>query len=125
MRGVFFWEFALISTDENKRQNDMDDEKSRQDKLLSIQKLMQSGRFKAALLQLDELLDTDPMFSDALYMKAACFRYLKKIEQAFETLENLKSIMPEFGRAYQEQGHLYRLTGEKEKALKSFKAATQ
>ena len=72
MRGVFFWEYTLISTGENKRQNDMDDEKSRQDKLLTIQKLMQSGDFKTALIQLDELLDVDPLFADALYMKAAC-----------------------------------------------------
>ena len=125
MRGVFFWEYTLISTGENKRQNDMDDEKSRQDKLLTIQKLMQSGDFKTALIQLDELLDVDPLFADALYMKAACFRYLKKTEQAFETLEKLNSILPEFGRAYQEQGHLYRSMGKKEKALNAFKTACQ
>ena len=100
-------------------------EKTRQDELLTIQKVMQSGRFETALMQLEEMLKTDPMFADALYMKAVCLRYLQNSERAFKTLETLKSILPEFGRAYQEQGHLYRLKGDKEKALNAFKIACQ
>ena len=100
-------------------------EKTRQAELLSIQKLMQSGAFTSALEQLEAILTLDPSFVDALYMKAVCFRYLKQDESAFKTLENLKAILPEFGRAYQEQGHLYRASGHREKALKAFKVACQ
>lgn len=93
--------------------------------LLNIQKLMQSGDFKGALKQLDERLDEDPNFTDALYMKAVCFRYLKQPEKAFIELDKLKYILPEFGRAFQEQGHLYRAAGQKERALNAYQVACQ
>jgi len=110
----------VISTAETLQQKD-----TRQDELLSLQKLMQSGDFKTTLEQLEGILDADPNFADALYMKAVCFRYLKRPERAFETLEILKSVVPEFGRAFQEQGHLYRASGQKEKALSAFQTACQ
>ena len=110
----------MTSTAKNIRPDD-----TRQSELLSIQKLMQSGDFDTALKQLDDILIRDENFADALYMKAACLRYLKRPEQAFETLEALKSVVPEFGRAFQEEGHLYRGAGEKKKALNAFKLACQ
>lgn len=118
-------DYAVILKHDDTRQDDMAREKTRQNELLSIQKVMQSGNFVSALKQIDNMLVADPKFADALYMKVACFRYLKQPEHAFETLKTLKSILPEFGRAYQEQGHLYRFTGEKEKALSAFKTACQ
>lgn len=115
----------MTSTHENTKKADVNLEKARQDELLNIRKLMQSGGFETALQRLDAILRIDSDFTDALYMKAVCFRYLKKTDRAFETLEALKSILPEFGRAFQEQGHLYRLMGEKEMALNAFKVASQ
>ena len=110
----------MTSTAKNTRPDD-----TRQSELLSLQKLMQSGDFDSALKQLDDILRGDENFADALYMKAACLRYLKRPEQAFETLEVLKSVVPEFGRAFQEEGHLYRAAGDKKKALNAFKLACQ
>ena len=110
----------MSSTAKNTRPDD-----TRQSELLSLQKLMQSGDFDTALKQLDDILRGDENFADALYMKAACLRYLKRPEQAFETLEVLKSVVPEFGRAFQEEGHLYRAAGDKNKALNAFKLACQ
>ena len=111
---------TVTSSAENESQ-----EKTRQLQLLKIQKLMQSGQFAPALEQLEIILKEDENFVDALYMKAACLRYLKRPKLAFETLEALTSLVPEFGRAFQEEGHLYRGAGEKEKALNAFKAACQ
>ena len=110
----------MTSTAKNTRPDD-----TRQSELLSLQKLMQSGDFNRALKQLDDILRGDENFADALYMKAACLRYLKRPEQAFETLEALKSVVPEFGRAFQEEGHLYRAAGDKKKAINAFKLACQ
>ena len=110
----------MTSTAKNTRPDD-----TRQSELLSLQKLMQSGDFDSALKQLDDILRGDENIADALYMKAACLRYLKRPEQAFETLEALKSVVPEFGRAFQEEGHLYRTAGNKKKALNAFKLACQ
>lgn len=100
-------------------------EDTRQLELLNIQKVMQAGRFDTALKQLDDVLAEDENFADALYMKAACLRYLKRPDEAFATLETLRSLVPEFGRAFQEEGHLYRAAGDKEKALNAFKIACQ
>ena len=117
---MFFWIYIVTSTSETMREND-----TRQDELLDVQKLMQSGKFEVALERLERILENDPNLADALYMKSVCFRYLKRPERAFEILETLKSVVPEFGRAFQEQGHLYRSSGQKEKALSSFQAACQ
>ena len=107
------------------KSDDKVQEDSRQSEFLNIQKTMLSGHFDAALDKLDLILQEDPSIADALYMKAVCLRYLKQPEKTFETLEALKSVMPEFGRAFQEEGHLYRALGQKERALKAYKVACE
>ena len=60
-----------------------------------------------------------------LYMKAVCHRYLEEYELALGALRKLKALSPENGRAYQEEGHVYRSLGESQKAITSFERATQ
>jgi len=100
-------------------------EDTRQAELLSLQKLMKSGDFKSALKQLTIVLEEDPNFVDALYMKAVCLRYLKNTDGAFEALQKLQSATPEFGRAFQEKGHIYRSQRDYQKAINAYRKATQ
>ncbi|MEE9272738.1 MAG: sulfotransferase [Robiginitomaculum sp.] len=91
--------------------------------LKTVQKTMQAGDFNAALVILDDALKAESNNMEALYMTAVCHRYTKKYGLAQETLNTLKSISPEFGRAYQEQGHLYRAQGQTENSLEAFMQA--
>ena len=93
--------------------------------LASAQKKIVDGQFDAALATLSEVLRTDPALIDALYMKAVCERYLTKWDDAVATLDKLKSEAPEFGRAFQEEGHLYRVLGDEPKALYAYQRACQ
>jgi len=84
---------------------------------------MQAGRFQDALTALDAALEPSPELTDALYMRAVCLRYLKRYAEASDTLARLKALSPEFGRAYQEEGHLFRDQGDKARALTAYQRA--
>jgi len=81
--------------------------------LKTAQKSMYGGDFEAALATLSGILDADPAHADALYMSAVCERYLKRYEAANVTLAALKRAAPDFGRGYQEEGHLHRDRGDR------------
>ena len=93
------------------------------DRLSAVQKTMQAGDFESALTIVDDVLKNEPNNIEALYMAAVCHRYTKKYQLAQETLNTLKSVSPEFGRAYQEQGYLYRALGQTEHSLEAFMQA--
>ncbi len=86
---------------------------------------MYAGDFEAALTTLAPVLDAEPDQADALYMKAASLRYLKRLDEALSTLQRLKAASPEFGRAWQEEGHVHRDRGDAARALSAYQAATQ
>ncbi len=102
-----------------------DDENSRNAAYRSIRSKMQSGAFSDAAAQLTAILDEDDGDSEALYMLAVCHRYLKDEQAAFAVLDRLKSLLPEFGRAFQEEGHLHRDAGRKAEALIAYQRATR
>ncbi|NNL89502.1 MAG: tetratricopeptide repeat protein [Marinicaulis sp.] len=93
--------------------------------LASAQVKITDGQFGAALAILSDILHADPTLADALYMKAVCERYLTNWDEAALTLDKLKAASPEFGRAYQEEGHLYRAMGNESKALHAYQHACQ
>jgi len=93
--------------------------------LKSAQADIYKGRFEAALENLRPVLEATPNHLEALYMSAVCCRYLRDFDKAFELLSQLKAIAPEFGRADQEEGHLYRARAEPERALKAYQRATR
>lgn len=92
--------------------------------LNSAQADMYAGRFEGALEHLQNVLRNDPHHVDALYMKAVCLRYLKQTEAARTALAELKQVAPDFGRALQEEGHLYRDAGDDRGAIAAYRAAT-
>ena len=93
--------------------------------LKTAQRQMYEGGFEAALATLAPLLDAEPDHADALYMKAASLRYLKRLDEALTTLEALKAAAPDFGRGWQEEGHVHRDRGDGTRALAAYQAATQ
>ena len=93
--------------------------------LQSAQRQMYEGAFQAALDTLAPVLEADPDQADALYMKAASLRYLKRLDEALKVLAHLRKVSPEFGRGWQEEGHVHRDRGDAARALNAYQAATQ
>lgn len=93
--------------------------------LSNARKLMQSGQFAEARKLASTLLEETPNHEDALYMLAVCARYEQKYEQASHCLRKLKSVAPEYGRAYQEEGYLNLAQNKPTEALNAFRQATK
>lgn len=97
----------------------------RDDRIKHAQSAVQAGRFQTALSVTQELLDAAPADPEALYIAAVAARYLKRFDMAQQHLDDLKIVRPEYGRAFQEEGHLLRTIGAAERAFQSFALATQ
>ena len=93
--------------------------------LANAQAKIVDGQFDSALGVLSDILCINPTLIDALYMKAVCERYLAKWDDAAATLNIVKRTAPEFGRVYQEEGHLYRSMNDELKALYAYQRACQ
>lgn len=91
----------------------------------AAQALIQSGDFVGALERLDQFLTRSPRDTELLYMSAVAARYAKDFVRAQKQLDTLKASHPEFGRAYQEQGHLLRDQGVRDDALVAYARACQ
>lgn len=87
--------------------------------------LMQAGSFDVADAKLESLLAGSPDHQDGLYMAAVCARYLQDYSKASDYLAALKSAVPDFGRAFQEEGHLALAMGNNQAALSAFQSATR
>ncbi|WP_422345857.1 tetratricopeptide repeat-containing sulfotransferase family protein [Parasphingorhabdus sp.] len=86
---------------------------------------MYEGRFDAALKIAVVVLQGEPENIDALYMKAVCERYSGHTDKALASVNQLKTLSPDFGRAYQEEGHIFRAKGDDESALAAYRRACQ
>lgn len=84
-----------------------------------------AGAFAEALDLLAPVLEAEPGHGEALYMTAVCQRYLEQFDKARASLQTLKSVQPEFGRAWQEEGHLLRAQGNTGPALQAYTRACQ
>ena len=91
--------------------------------LRRIQKSIELGYYEEALSLLSNYPESDSFSPDFLYMQAVCYRFCRRFEDALHTLERLKSIAPEHGRAYQEEGHIYRALSKNALALKAYERA--
>ena len=87
--------------------------------------LIRDSEFDRAEQLLLELCDKFPDDQHSLYMLSVCQRYTGKFSLALTTLAKLKLIVPDFGRAYQETGHVYRAMGNLDKALVAYTQASQ
>ncbi len=97
----------------------------RDEQLKAAQQALQAGDFAAGLAQAETLLNGDPTDGEALYMAAAACRYLKQYDKAGALLQRLHEVMPEYGRAWQEAGHLARVQGDPAAAIHAFERATR
>jgi len=102
-----------------------DETETQSDLLQTVQARMYAGEFHAAIALLDGAISTDPESTEALYMRAVCHRYLKDVPAALADLDALKQMAPDFGRAFQEEGHLHRDSGNAERALLAYQRACQ
>jgi len=93
--------------------------------LTQAKRQMYDGAFQAAIDTLAGLLEAEPGHADALYMTAASQRYLNRFQAALDTLAALKSVAPEFGRAFQEEGHVHRDRGDAARALAAYQTAVR
>ncbi len=98
---------------------------SRTEQLQSAQKALQAGQFEDGLAAAGAILADNAEDGEALYMAAVACRYLKRFDEAAGHLSALHSAMPEYGRAWQEQGHLALARGDNVGALAAFTRATR
>lgn len=98
---------------------------SREDILKAAQEALQGGRFEEGLTLASDLLAQEATDGEARYMAAIAARYLKRFDLASEHLSALHAAMPEYGRAWQEQGHLAAARGDSAGALEAYIRATR
>ncbi|RJY08329.1 tetratricopeptide repeat-containing sulfotransferase family protein [Aurantiacibacter aquimixticola] len=93
-------------------------------RLAAAQSQIKDGAFAAALETLAPLLAEEPPRRDALYMQAVALRYAARPREALTALQALKAASPDYGRAWQEEGHVYLATGRTDTALEAYRYAT-
>lgn len=93
--------------------------------LAEAQKQMYDGDFASAETTVKKFLKEMPDHVDGTYMLAVSQRHQKKYLKAQKNLNQLRTLAPEFGRAFQEQGHLFRDQGQTTHALNAYQMATQ
>jgi tetratricopeptide (TPR) repeat protein len=98
---------------------------TREEQLKAAQSALQASDFGKGLALADAVLAEQPGDPEALYMAAVANRYLGKHHDAAQQLRALHQAMPEYGRAWQEEGHLALVQGDKQKALDCFARATR
>ena len=89
------------------------------------QEALQRGDFADGLARAETLLAQDPKDGDALYVAAVAARYLDRHDAARSFLERLHAEMPEYGRAWQEAGHLARARDDSDDALSAYARAVR
>ncbi|MWV27230.1 tetratricopeptide repeat-containing sulfotransferase family protein [Aurantiacibacter rhizosphaerae] len=97
----------------------------RDEQLALAQKALQAGDFAKGLALVERVLATDPADGEALYMAAVSLRYLNRAPEAEAMLARLHAAMPEYGRAWQEAGHLARAQGQAAQAIAAYQRATR
>lgn len=91
----------------------------------AAKKALQAGDFTGGLALAEALLTSAPDDAEALYMAAVAARYCAKLDEAQAYLIRLHTASPEYGRAWQESGHLAQARGEGDTALAAYARATQ
>lgn len=85
--------------------------------------LLQAGRVDEAAVMAEHVFEAHTDDKDALYILAVCRRYQSKFEDAFAAIGRLKAVEPDYGRAYQEEGHVHRQLGNTKAAAIAYEHA--
>ncbi|MEZ5946888.1 MAG: sulfotransferase [Hyphomonas sp.] len=96
-----------------------------QNPLQALVGAMQAGNFTEALARAEAILAEQPNETNALYMAIVSARKSNDLDRAERYLQRLKHALPDFGRAYEEEGHLRLDQNDLPRAKKAFDAATQ
>ncbi len=84
---------------------------------------LQNARLAEAAAVCHMLLQSAPDNIDALYTLAVAQRMQRQISTALDTLDQLITIDPSYGRAWQERGHCLRDSGQREEAIAAYQRA--
>ena len=76
--------------------------------LKDAQEALQANAFERGLALAEAILADVPNDAEALYIAAVANRYLARHQDAQDYLDRLHAQIPEYGRAWQEAGHLAR-----------------
>lgn len=98
---------------------------SHADLIKQAQAAMQAGKFADATTIATSILEVQPVDQDALYIAAVAARYLGQASNAHAHLQALKQAAPDYGRAFQEEGHLFKAAGDTARALTAYQMATR
>ena len=93
--------------------------------LKDAQEALQANAFERGLALAEAILADVPNDAEALYIAAVANRYLARHQDAQDYLDRLHSQIPEYGRAWQEAGHLARATGDTEQAIEAYGRAVR
>lgn len=85
--------------------------------------LLKAGRVAEAARLAAAAVERQPEHAGALYLLAVCQRYLEDYAAALATLARLQAVRPDYGRAFQEAGHVRLAMGEPGAALVAFRRA--
>ena len=97
----------------------------REEHLKAAQAALQAGDFALGHKLSEELIAANPGDSEALYLAAVAARYVERFDEADKHLAALHRLTPEYGRAWQEEGHLALAKGDASRALDAFARATR
>lgn len=89
----------------------------------SAKQRLNHGQFAAAIAKLQSVLEHVPDDQEALYVLAVCYRLSSNSQDALAAQDELLRQYPEFGRGYQERGHLYRDLNRGTEATKAYEQA--
>ena len=93
--------------------------------LKDAQEALQANAFERGLALAEAILADVPSDAEALYIAAVANRYLARHQDAQDYLDRLHAQIPEYGRAWQEAGHLARATGDTEQAVEAYGRAVR
>lgn len=93
--------------------------------LLKARKALRSGNIPEAQALVAGIIEAHPLHRDALYIASVCARLSGRPDEAMKTLRKLREAAPDYGRAWQEEGHLLRQKGDLTGALTAFSRATR
>lgn len=85
--------------------------------------LLKAGKLAEAKAVAQSVLEKEPEDIESLYILAVCQRYLKQQTEALATLVRLKTVKPDYGRAFQEEGHIRRQLNDMDAARAAYELA--
>lgn len=98
---------------------------TRDDVLADAKQALRDRAHGRAIDLCEIVLRDDPADGEALYVAAVAARYAREFDLAYHFVQRLRRALPEYGRGWQEAGHLARDTGEIEAAIIAYRRACE